>query len=255
MKLKIKNRDNRNIVAILEKSGKDKGIAFIVHGLGGFKEQRHIKAFNSAFRQFGYATVRWDARDTIGESEGRMEDATLTSFYQDLEDVISWAQKQAWFKKPFVLCGHSLGSAACILYAQRNPNQVKALVPTSAVVSGRFLHKTFSKKELKDWQEKGHMLKESTSKPGLIKKIGWESMEDILEYDALEKVDRLTMPILLIVGHQDETTGLKSQKILFRAIPGNKKKLHIIQNAPHTFRNKKHLVQIKKIITEWLKEF
>lgn len=37
-KITIKNRKNQNIVVIVEKAENQKGLAFVMHGLGGFKE-------------------------------------------------------------------------------------------------------------------------------------------------------------------------------------------------------------------------
>ena len=73
------------------------------------------------------------------------------------------------------------------------------------------------------------------------------------KYDFLETADRLTMPILLIVGEKDESTPVKHQKMLYEKLPG-KKEIHIIKDAPHTFRKRKQLRQIKKIMKNWIKK-
>lgn len=97
------------------------------------------------------------------------------------------------------------------------------------------------------------MIEESKSKPGVVKKIKWSHMEDRLKYDLLKDVDKLTMPILLIVGELDKITPLKHQKILYDAIPSDNKKLYVIKSAPHTFREQKHLEEIKQIFSSWIK--
>src|SRR4030043_238729 len=84
-KLSIRNKNGQNLVVLLEKIDNSKGLVFIAHGLGGFKEQRHKQIFPEAFREKGFTVVRWDAANTIGESGGKMEDATVTSYYEDLE--------------------------------------------------------------------------------------------------------------------------------------------------------------------------
>ena len=76
-------------------------------------------------------------------------------------------------------------------------------------------------------------------------------MEDRLKYDLLPEVNKLTMPVLLIVGDKDDGTPPEHQKILFDKLPG-KKELHIIKDAPHTFRDEKHLLEIKNLFLEWI---
>ena len=112
----IKNRKGENVSVLVEKSENQKGLAFIMHGLGGFKEQDHIAAFANAFKEKGFTVVRFDTTNTLGESGGKYEDATITNYYEDLEDVVIWAQEQEWYQEPFALSGHSLGGICTLLY-------------------------------------------------------------------------------------------------------------------------------------------
>ena len=252
-KSKIKNRNDQTLVLITEIQTPQKGLAFIAHGLGGFKEQTHLQAIAETFVESRYTVVRWDAANTIGESEGSMEDASITTYYEDLEDVINWSKTQTWYQEPFILSGHSLGGIITALYAEKYPEKVKGLAPISTVVSGKLSFKAAEKKELEEWKSKGFMVEESKSKPGVIKKLKWSHMEDRLKYDLLEDVGKLTMPVLLIVGELDKTTPLKHQKILYNAIPSHQKQLKIIKSAPHTFKDQEHLEEIKRVFLSWIK--
>lgn len=125
------------MVAIVEESLASQGLAFVMHGLGGFKEQPHIRVMAEAFKQKGLTVVTFDTTNSIGESDGKYEDATTTNYYEDLEDVIVWASRQPWYKKPFYLAGHSLGGICTALFSEKYPDKVKALAPISTVVSGK----------------------------------------------------------------------------------------------------------------------
>jgi alpha/beta superfamily hydrolase len=63
-----------------------------MHGLSGFKEQDHIVTFAQAFKEKGLTVVRFDTTNTLGESDGKYEGATTINYFEDLEDVIKWAQ-------------------------------------------------------------------------------------------------------------------------------------------------------------------
>lgn len=254
-KLFIKNRKDQKISAVIENEDSQKGLAFVMHGLGGFKEQEHIKVFAEAFVESDMTVVRFDTTNTFGESDGNYEDATVTNYYEDLEDVIKWAESQPWYKEPFYLIGHSLGGFSTALFAERHLGKVKGLAPISPMVSGKLsedAHKEFDLESYEEWKKTGWWIKESKSRPGAIKKLKWSHMEDRLQYDLLPEAQLLTMPVLLITGGKDLTTPPKHVEELFKAIPHGIKINDVIPDAGHTFREPKHLDEIKKMIMNWI---
>ncbi|MBU0471688.1 MAG: lysophospholipase [Nanoarchaeota archaeon] len=171
MKQSIKNRRERKICVIVETVDNPKGLAFVMHGLGGYKEQPHIRSFIESFLEENFNVISFDTTNTFGESDGLYEDATVTNYYEDLEVVIEWSKKQEFYSEPFFLAGHSLGGICITLYAQKKPNKIKGLAPISTVVSGKLSLKTPKSSEWKKWKETGWNIKESSSKPVFIKKI------------------------------------------------------------------------------------
>ncbi len=255
-KLFIKNRKGQNLAVRVEQSGDQKGLALIMHGLGGFKEQPHLQVVAEAFLAKGYTVIRFDTTNTLGESDGSYEKATTTNYYEDLEDVIQWAKKQAWYQEPFVLVGHSLGGFCTAFYAENHPKEILALAPISILVSGKLsleAHQRFEPEGLKNWEKTGWQITRSRSKPGMIKKLPWSHMIDRLKYDLLPQASRLTMPILLIIGENDTATPPDQVKILFRILPGPKE-FHLIKGAPHTFRAPEHLEEIRRIFLDWINQ-
>jgi pimeloyl-ACP methyl ester carboxylesterase len=251
MKIEIENRLKQNVVTLYEEVPDSHGLAVICHGLGGFKEQKHIEVIAETFKESGYSIIRYDATNSMGDSGGNYEDATLTNFYNDLEDVITWARKQEWYRPP-VLVGHSLGGMAVALYAELHPKEVKAVAPISPVVSGKLSLETYSKKELESWKRTGYQVRELGSKPGVVLKLKWSHMEDRLKYNLLEKADKLVIPVLIVVGEKDERTPPEHVKLLYDKISG-RKEFHLIKNTPHTFRDEEHLEEIKRIFLDWIK--
>jgi pimeloyl-ACP methyl ester carboxylesterase len=252
-KIFIKNRKGQRISVLVERPEKPVGLAFIMHGLGGSKEQPHIELYAKAFLENGYTSVRFDTTNTFGDSDGNYEDATTTNYYEDFEDVIEWAKNQTWYKEPFCLVGHSLGSICVILYAEKHPDLVKAIAPTSTVVSGKLSLETEKYRNvLEEWKKTGWRVDKSTSKPGLVKRLRWSHVEDRLKYDVLPEANKLTMPVLLMVGDNDDSTPQAHQQLLYEKIPG-RKEMHVLKGAPHTFREEKHLDEIRQIFDKWIK--
>lgn len=242
------------MVIALERAQDQRGLAFVMHGLSGNKDQPHIQTFAKAFARQGFTVVRFDTTNTFGESEGRYEDATITSYYEDLEDVIEWARSQEWFQEPFALSGHSLGGISTALYAERHPERISLLAPISPVVSGALgiqYKELHDPEKLAKWRKTGWKEEESVSTPGLIKRLPWSHMEDRLKYDLLPDAHTLTMPVLLIVGDKDDSTPPEHIELLYAALPGPKQ-LHIIPDAPHTFRTPEHLHTIEEMMSTWI---
>src|SRR3989338_8501416 len=142
MKITINNRKNQRIVILLEEARDSKGLAFVIHGLSGNKEEPHIATFAQVFKERNYTVVRFDTTNTFGESDGKYEDATVTTYYEDLEDVISWAGGEPWYLEPFWLAGHSLGGICTALFAEKFPEKVATLAPISTVISGKLSAET-----------------------------------------------------------------------------------------------------------------
>ena len=249
-KVFIRNRKDQRIAVIVETSPRHKGLAFVMHGLGEFKEQPHIQTFAQAFAEADFTVVRFDTTNTFGESDGNYADATVTNYFEDLEDVIEWATSQSWYQEPFALAGHSLGGICIALYAEKFPDKVLALAPISSVVSGVLSVQTDKHKNaLEEWKRTGW--DEEIGHDGRVKRLKWSHMEDRMKYDLLPMAGRLTMPVLLVVGENDGSTPPEHQKILFDALPGPKE-IHVIKGAPHTFREPGHLAQVKNLFSNWM---
>src|SRR3989338_8136261 len=187
----IKNRKGQNVSVLPELSENPKGLAFVMHGLSGFKEQDHIKIFADAFLGRGFSVVRFDTTNTFGESDGSYEDATTTNYYEDLEDVISWAKTQKWFQEPFALAGHSLGGICTALYAENHPEEILGLSPMSTVVSRKLSMEAAGKDAMDQWKKHGWKVEESKSRPGVMKRLPWSFVAAGVTYDLLPQGQQL----------------------------------------------------------------
>ena len=64
-KLAIKNRKKQNVAVIIEKSDNQQGLAFVMHGLGGTKDQPHVETFSKAFKDNNYTVIRFDTTNSF----------------------------------------------------------------------------------------------------------------------------------------------------------------------------------------------
>lgn len=250
---KIHNRKHKNLAVLVENEQGKNGLAFIAHGLSSTHDHAHIKTYREAFVENDYVVVSYDATNSLGESDGELQDASLTSYYEDFEDMIAWASQQSWHREPFVLAGHSLGGACNLMFAIKYPSKIKALAPTSAFLSGKITLQAYPPELMRKWQQDGYRLEASKTRPGVIKRFNWSLAEDLRKYDLLAATSTIKAPTLLIVGEKDILTPLASQQALYEQIAASKKELHIIKGSEHTYMTKEHLDEVKSILRNWIK--
>ena len=259
-RVSITNRHGLKLVIQVDAPDKPTNLAFIAHGQGGFMGQKHIVAFAEAFLKNNFRVVRFDATHALGESGGDIYDVTYDSYIEDLEYVIDWAHTQDWFQQPFSLCGQSMGAQSTGWYAEQHPGEIKYLAPIAPPVNFDLWVKTMDPEYRKSWEKKGYRIEESRSKAGVAKKIGWGAAESLKKFDLLRGADKLTMPVLFLVGEFDQPCPYENQKVLFDAIPSRNKKFIKIGGAEHSFRNNdtqeygKELQDAKAALSNWLRD-
>ncbi len=250
-KLFIKNRKNRDISLLIKRADNPRGLAFVLHGSGGVKENDPMKTFARVFSDNDYNVLSFDATNTFGESYGDFNDLTFSSFYEDLEDVIEWSKQENFYLKPFIISGYSLGGMCSLHFAQNYPKLVKALALISTVFDGELFIKKYSEEELLDWKKTG--TKTWISKHGYEKKLKYSYIESLKKADVFSGVNKMKIPIILLCGDLDETTPLDSQKLLFETISSDKE-MHIIKGAGHSFHNSEYSSEIYNNLNKWIKK-
>lgn len=252
-KIFIQNRKDQKVSVLVEEVESAKGLVFIMHGLGGFKEQPHLQVIADAFLEANHTVVRFDTTNSAGESDGEMEDATATNYYEDLEDVIAWSAQQGWYQEPFILVGHSLGGLSVIRYYLAHKGQVAALLPMAPVITGKLFYEyDHPDIDFEQWKKDGIREWASKSTPDFIKRLRWRFMEDLLQFDVLKDAENIVDPILLIASDKDRSVPREQVKMLFEAIPKDNKTYFEITNSGHTYRTPEQLEQLKEAVTNWI---
>ncbi|MBT4210035.1 MAG: alpha/beta fold hydrolase [Candidatus Komeilibacteria bacterium] len=240
----IKNREGNKIALNLTKIKPQKGLVFVMPGLGQTKSAIHMQNFVDSFADKNFTVVIFDVTNGVGQSDGDYSQASFTGYYNDLADVIDWAKTQDWYQEPFVLAGHSMGGGCILRYAADYLARVSGIVPFATVIGG---HQTIAKFGRDDLPA----IKIENGKE-VIKKLDWEPFkEDILKYDIVPEADKFTMPILMMVGEEDMGTPLEDQMKLYDGMPEDKE-IHVVKGAPHTFEKPEHLAKMKQILQDWI---
>jgi alpha-beta hydrolase superfamily lysophospholipase len=257
-RFEIKNRQGLKLVIQVDTPDYPKNLVFIEPGQSGTIDQVHITAFAEAFLENGFTAVRFDPTNSLGESGGDLINVTYDNYVEDLEDVIDWARTQDWFQQPYAVCGHSMGAQAAAWIAEQRPEEILLVAPMAPVVNYELYLPTIDPEERKQWQKKGYQEAFSKSKPGVVKKVGWGVVESLKKYDIVQNADKLTMPVINIVGDKDQPCPLKHQQVFMDAVASNNKKLVVIPGAQHSYRNSDsdeygtEVGEVKTALSSWL---
>ncbi len=97
--------------------GQSRGIVVLAHGWGRNRDRMVNRG--RIFGRLGFTTIMHSARDHGKSSPHPFMCAPR--FAEDIEAVLRWV------KEPVLLYGHSIGAAAAVIVASRNPGRVKLL--------------------------------------------------------------------------------------------------------------------------------
>lgn len=244
----IKNSQDEEICVKLDtpKGKKGSKLAFICHGITGYKEQDVILQSIRSLTEIGYNVVSFDCRNSRGKSFNNHQCATLTDFCDDLETVILWAQKQDFYTTPFLLVGHSLGGATVLHFALSHPDLVSALILISSVFSGKDLLKNTAPEFLTSLQNGGII----RSYENVDCFLDDTYLKDAQKYDFYQDIQKFLHPVLLITGDKDTASQPQNNQDFFEKI-SSEKELHILKNCSHIYE----LPENQKNLDAAIKEF
>jgi alpha-beta hydrolase superfamily lysophospholipase len=132
-------------------AGATGNVAVFVHGLGSHRRGEKALHFAERFRQLDWGFLSVDLRGH-GESDGSMEDLSLTRCLEDLGAAIGWLPAGI---VPRLLIGSSMGGAVVAWYGVLHPEPQRhvALIAPSLRFFGRFADMEAA--ELEAWQRSG----------------------------------------------------------------------------------------------------
>ncbi len=233
-------------ISLYEHHDTSLGTVFLVHGLGGWKDQHLLKTVAQRVSSCGFRVVSFDARDGAGARQGNFFKSSTSAHIEDLNDVFSWARTQG-FNERNILIGHSLGGLIALHHAVKKEHSISALVllaPARGLFAQGLLTVLFA-----FWRAITVGIFYTT---GPLKKkfpLHRSWFTDFLSYDARAYVKNVSVPVLVIGAEKDRLIGKPK---LLRAF--SKKFAHgkfvEIKNANHAFEGKEN--EVTDRITAWL---
>jgi pimeloyl-ACP methyl ester carboxylesterase len=223
-----------------------------IHGSGAIGEVWHYQK-----QHFKGA----DAPDLPGHPEGK-----LCNSMEEYSDWLHGYIEQKGYKD-VVLAGHSLGGGIALQYAVKYPGDVKAVILIGSGARLRVLPMIIEAIKGKLDDRQGWMdtlvvplyatVDEKTRNllmPGLTRSGPAAQLNDFLccdKFDIMEKVSSITVPVLAVVGDQDNMTPPKYSQYLVKNMPNCR--MEVIEGGTHlAFLEKPQ--QVNAAIEKFLKE-
>lgn len=236
------NKHDEKLSGVIHMPDKTPAPAVIIsHGFGSSKTNK--EAWARHLCNAGFLVLRFDFSGH-GESEGRIEETTLTKVAADLNAAIDFVKCLRESKNKIGLTGHSLGGAASLLAADK-ADAVAAIAPPTDFSA---LYEFRTKRGLiniDEWKKRGHM-----DLFGI--KVNYSLYADAIKHDAKSIAKPIKCPVLLIHGDKDDVVPLH-QSEEFLDLLSCEKRLEIMRNEGHNFSAESYDRMIN-LTREWFLE-
>jgi alpha-beta hydrolase superfamily lysophospholipase len=201
------------------------------HGLLASKDSDKYVVLGEKLTQEGIAFLRFDFRG-CGESEGKIEDNTITGRIADLHSAINFIRSYRGLKKRIGLLGSSLGGYISLIKASKDPEIRTVIV----------------------WATPFH-LDDLEAKKGTedVPLLGEAFFTDLLDYRLQPLLSSVTH-CLVIHGEKDELVPVDQGWEIFHLL-GSPKEIRIIEGADHRLTHPDHRQRATDLSVAWFKKF
>jgi dipeptidyl aminopeptidase/acylaminoacyl peptidase len=200
------------------------------HGLLSSKDSEKYIALGEKLSQEGFAMLRFDFRG-IGESEGGMQDDSVSRRVADLNSAIDFIRSYPGMEDRIGLIGSSLGGFVSLIKASMD-KEIKSVVIWATPFH---LDDLGSKKQKEDYP-----LPEETF------------FKDLPKHRLLPLLPKVSN-CLVIHGKEDELVPVEQAREIYRRL-GLPKEIHIIEGADHRLTHPLHRQLAMDLTLEWFKK-
>jgi len=192
----------------------------VLHGWGGNAED--MLPFATLLHRGGLGVLLLDARNH-GRSDAE-NFSSMPRFAEDLQHAIDWLAGQPEVDAArLAVLGHSVGAAACLLAASRQPG-LAAVVSISAFTHpAEMMRLAMAAHHIPYWPIGRWVI-------GYVQRAIGHRLDDIAPLHTLQAI---RCPVLLVHGDQDRTVPVAEAKILYAHRSSDAVQLWVIPGADH----------------------
>jgi uncharacterized protein len=215
-------------------------LAILTPGYLDTKDYAHLIGLADALAGQGYTVVRYDPLGTW-ESGGTISDHTISKQLQDIRSIIEFMLGKNNYDH-ILLGGHSRGGLVSILYAVQDPRISSVL----SIMSPYSLVRTVNADKIQQWKKEG-VRKSKRDVPGTSEErefnVPYSNLQDAEQYNALDEVGRLHVPLILVAGEKDDLITPAEVKMIYDKA-NEPKKMLVVEGIGHGYRRNSAEIQI-----------
>lgn len=242
------NSHGNKLVGILENPVDDANtpIMLLVHGFISSKDSQSWSLILKKLHASNIATFRIDL-SAHGESDGEFKNVTITKTTNDVLQAIKYLKSLGYFQ--IGLLGASFGGIASIM-ATVESDVVSALALVCPVTDWTLSSYFQQPGLLEKWKKVGSICFEHEPGKPIISYAAFTDAKKNVAFDVASKI---TIPVLVVHGNQDEMVPFEGSKKFVKLLPNGK--LHTIEGGLHHLRrNPKHFKEYSKVLSEFIVE-
>jgi alpha-beta hydrolase superfamily lysophospholipase len=201
------------------------------HGLLSSKNSEKYIALGERLSREGFSMLRFDFRG-IGESEGRIEDDTVSRRIVDLGSAINFVKANPGLGNRIGLVGSSLGGYVSLIKASLD-KEIRAVVV---------------------WATPFHLddLKSNKGTEG-YPLPGETFFKDLPKHRLLPLLPKVSS-CMVIHGEEDELVPIDQAWEIFHSL-AEPKEIHILEGADHRLTDPRHRQRAMELTVDWFKKY
>jgi len=184
-------------------------LAILCPGFLDSKDYTGLRELGKRLNEKGFTVVRFDPTGTWN-SDGDINDYTMTQYLTDIENVLAFALKEKSYEN-ILMGGHSRGGQMSILYAARDSRVTSVLAIMSSFGPTKGMKRAKWKKSDYVGERDLPFEREKTIKF----KVPFSNVLDRDQYDALGDIKKIKVPIIIVAGEEDKLIPVSEIKKLF----------------------------------------
>lgn len=235
------------------KNTKKAQIVILCHGFLSSKDGRTCKNLQTALNRSNTSTFCFDFFGH-GESEGKIEDITISEAADDIICAISFVKSRGF--SSIGLFGSSFGGLASIIAASKE-RSLSVIALRSPVSSFEDIYRSqkylllFGTDAIVRWKENGY-LEHGFFSGGKKIRINYSFYEDSLKNNGYTAASKINIPVLIVHGDRDGIVPVEQSKKTAANL--RKGRLEIIPGAGHEYRKEEDFEKMINLVTGFIIE-
>lgn len=247
-KLKNVEGENLNLYVTETKSKTKVPVVIMFHGFTSKGNNSTNKRLVELLSEFGISSICVDLSGH-GESEGKIEEQTITKAKEEIKVVFDWTSNQKWVDENKIsILGSSFSGNAAILFAAHN-NKLHSLVLKSPVTDYYDVRlRQIGTQKMETWKQEGKIILNDGTPSN------YTFIEDVKGFDSYEEIKKIKCPLYVVQGDNDEDIPMEHVQRLEQILDFNKDEITIIKGADHGYTNKDYFNNMIELIVGFLRK-